>query len=285
MLDNVDSEDKRSLLQEYLPVANRGSILITSRDSSLLGQFDGCELSALDETPAVDLLVKLSHFNLDQMHDNARAEQMDAAQKIVHQVGYLPIGIRQAANLMNNERCPMDEYLKIYDNEDLIEETESLQLIRRRPDDYPHSLSTVWNMNLKRLTRDQQSLLNIMAFCDPDRFQLRILNQAAAKTADPSLHFINNPKKIHKCKLALVRSSLVNGNEDLSPDPSSPTSPDDTTGFEASRDVSLHRLVQATCHLRMESEERTRHFRWAVALLKASWPVAQRSANYDPLLW
>lgn len=265
VFDNADSEDKEDLLKEFWP-QGRGSILITSRDKNLISQFDGVELSDLDKTSAIDLLLKLTKSNHSSLNDELLEQEINTAEQIVERIGYLPLGINQAANLIIQDACSLKDFLEAYNNRELIEDSQSVKLIRNSLSHYPYSLRTVWNMNFERLNKDQQKLMNIMAFLDPDRVQQRPLIEGATSMKNPALRFMSTANKIHKCKVALLRSSLVSQNEKL-------------------RELRMHRLVQASCHLRMTKEERQENFRLAVALVKHSWPVSPRTALHDPSLW
>lgn len=103
VFDNADSVDKDDLLKDFWPETDRGSVLITSRDKTLTNQFNGIELRALDKRSAVNLLMNLTKFNRARLSRQSVDVETSAAEKIVHQIGYLPLGIRQAANLIVNE--------------------------------------------------------------------------------------------------------------------------------------------------------------------------------------
>jgi len=47
----------------------------------------------------------------------------------------------------------------------------------------------------------------------------------------------------------------------------------------------MHRLVQASCQLRMTLPERRVNFTKGVTLIKAVWPVPERMAVHNPSLW
>ena len=266
-----------------MPKEGRGAMLITSQDSNLLGEFDGKELSVMSESNAVDLLINLARYNTKRLS----AADMNAAKEIVKRTGYLPLGIRQAAALIVNEPCPLPEFLGIFDEEDLIKKTESIELIQGRSNHYPKTLATVWDMCFRRLEEHpgQAEMLNIMAFCDADRFQISLLSKMDG-SKDPSLAFINSRKKVHDCRVGLVRSSLVH--ENFTVPQSTLDRSLEFTKEEAeatSRELGLHRLVQASCRIRMTAEDRRHFFKTAIALIKASWPVPPRNAVHNPSLW
>ena len=295
MFDNADSVDKEVLLQEYWPATDRGSILITSRDKSLVKQFGGVELKELDEESATDLLFSLTRSNLAEQSTNilegcSQAESVsdrqsetqnhdrgsfprgdfkkeeEAAKVIVKRIGYLPLGIKYAANLIVQDVCSLSSFLEAYDNSELIKDSEEVRLAREEKQKYGYSLRTVWNMNFDRLSSEAQNLMNVAAFLDPDRVQMRLFSHWSSGPPDPRLQFISTPNKLHKCKTALIRSSLITQNEEL-------------------REISMHRLVQASCHLRMTKKQREQNFGIAVSLVKRAWPVPPRDAVHNPSLW
>jgi hypothetical protein len=265
IFDNADGDDKEELLPEYWPKAERGSILITSRDFRLIAQLGGIELTVLDEESAVTLLLKMTRFNGSKLDDNELKEETEAARKIVKRIDQLPLGINQAANLILNDSCTFSEFLEAYSNRELIEDSEEVRLISHGST-YQYSLRTVWNMNFDRLSKDSRSLIKLMSFLDPDRIQMKHLANGVSKANESTLSFIDSAYKRNKCKSALLQSSLV-------------------TQSEKHKELRMHRLVQASCHLRMDLAERRQSFKNALTLVKHCWPVPPRVAIYNPALW
>lgn len=266
IFDNADGDDKNELLKEFWPGSNpRGSVLITSRDQSLTDRHPGLELTELDEENATNLLLNLTSTKRTRMPEESVQEESEAAKQIVNKIGRLPLGISQAASIVMNESFNLVQFLEAYDARDIIEDCENLR-ISTGGNAYKYSLRTVWNMNFDTLNSDEQSMINIMAYLDPDRFQMSILKDAAAKVEDPGLSFMNTTRKFWKCKSGLCRSTLVSQSVD-------------------GKDLRMHRLVQATCQLRMSLSEQRVNFKKSVTLLKAVWPVPERMAVHNPSLW
>ncbi|KAI1500561.1 hypothetical protein F5X99DRAFT_385826 [Biscogniauxia marginata] len=265
IFDNADATDRIDLFKEFWPKAEHGSILITSRNHTLLNQFSGLPLAELDDTNAVDLLFKLTRHNRAGMPDSSIQEEQTAAKQIVARIGYLPLGINQAANLIVHDSCTMVEFLEAYSLRELINDSEEVQLVTS-DETYKYSLRTVWNMNYDRLSPDQQDLLKLMSFLDPDRIQMQLLRDGASKAGGPMFAFMSTPYKLNKCRSGLLKSALVSQSENK-------------------LELRMHRLVQASCHLRMSLEERQQKFRQAMKLIVAVWPVPPREAIHDPSLW
>ena len=253
------------MLDEYLPKTGTGSILLTSRDTALATNYGGRELDVLDKKSAIDLLfIRLRDSG---QHLSVRTPENEAAAaQIVGRIGYLPLAIGQVASLITKERCPIPRILEAYSNREIIEDVEDLPYAVPKKSNYPHSLKTVWNMNFERLERDQQKLVNLLAFMDPDGISFNLLSDGAAASQLPALAFINTPRKFNKCRGPVVSSSLV--------------IQDDTA-----QKLRLHRLVQEICHIRMSDVDRQEAFDMAVTIIKAVWPIPLRHNRHRPELW
>ena len=144
VFDNADGEDANELLRDYIPTCNdRGSVLITSRDQAVAKSFGGILVTELDEESAVDLLKKSTFFGRSKLSpEKLRIEHL-AASQLVKQIGYLPLGIRQAANLIVRDVSSYSDFLKAYNNQQLIEDSETVPLLRNPLSNYQYSLGTV----------------------------------------------------------------------------------------------------------------------------------------------
>ena len=80
------------------------------------------------------------------------------------------------------------------------------------------------------------------------------------------LAFMDNIRKLNRLKGPVVQSSLITQNEKL-------------------QEIQMHRLVQQSCHLRMQQEARQRMFDMAFAIIKTMWPVPERNNRHRVDLW
>lgn len=273
ILDGADNEDGFDVLKEYLPpVGSHGSILITSRDALLVSRYGGAVLGPLAENEAIDLLSR-SAGSADPTHlrygDSPRLDPADTktVSIIVRLLGNLPIGITQAAQLIEKDEMSFTEFLDAYNDGDLIRRTESLRMDRAV--DYPFNLSTVWTMSYRSLGQDQQDLLNILSFYDHVGIPLNLISEGSERLSaagNKSFSFLDTNKEFRACKSSLVRSSLVMQNEYLD-------------------QLWMHKLVQQSCHSRMDTETRQKAFERAFELLEAMWPVPDRDSRHRIDLW
>ncbi|CAG9996180.1 unnamed protein product [Clonostachys byssicola] len=256
---------KQALLNEFWPCKSQGSVLITSRDHTLVRTFTGMELVEMTEPSAVDLLLRLVQFDKNVLDDADAAEEEIAAEKIVKRLGFLPLGISQAATLIINDSCSLASFLEDYTLRELVEDSGALQLESPK-DGYKYTLRTVWNMNFEILTKDQQSLMKLMSFLDPDRIQLWVLKDGLLKPQVSDIDFIRSPYNLSKCRAGLLHSTLVSQSRN-------------------GRELRMHRLVQAYCQLRMDIEESRKNFRSAINLIQTVWPVPNREKVHNPAFW
>lgn len=269
IFDNADGADKEDLFEEFWPAGGRGSILITSRDITLHTNVGGEILSGLTEASAVDLLIKLTRPQWPGSDNDRPKHEEDAAHHIVARVGFLPLGITQAARIIINDSSLLADFLEAYNDRELILNSETVKLVNKPGERYSFNLSTVWNMSFETLERDQQEFLNVISFLDPDRIQLQLLCEGSAKAVKNgcgSLTFMDDIRKVTRCKGPVVRSSLVTQNEKL-------------------RELWMHRLVQQSCHLRMTAADRQASFDMAFAMVKYMWPVPARDNRHRVDLW
>lgn len=269
VFDNADSDDKQTLFNEFWPRGPHGSILITSRDTTLQTSIGGEILRGLTEDSAVALIVRLTKPQWQEMVEEKSNEEEQAAHGIVNRVGCLPLGIAQAAEIIIKDSCLLAEFLVAYNDRELMEGPQPLAPIKRPGETYPFNLSTVWNMSFESLSDEQQLFLNVISFLDPDRIQLQLLTEGAAKAVKAgvqSLVFMDHIRKLIKLKGPVVRSALVTQNEKL-------------------RELWMHRLVQQSCHSRMTLEEHQESFDRAYWIIKTMWPVPERNNRHRVDLW
>lgn len=269
IFDNADSEDKDQLLKEFWPSGDYGSILITSRDISLQTSVGGRVLSELAEESAVGLLLRLTKPQWSETSEEIPSHEEEAAHRIVSNLRCLPLGITQAAKVIINDQSLLSDFLDAYNDRELIESSGHITTFKKPGSQYSLNLSTVWNMSFETLEKEQKTFLNVISFLDPDRIQLQLLSEGAAKAVRIGKHalsFMDNIHKLNKCKGPVVRSSLVTQNENL-------------------RELWMHRLVQQACHMRMDPEVRQTSFDMAYWMVKTMWPVPAREDRHRKDLW
>lgn len=196
-------------------------------------------------------------------------KQMKAAANLVKVVDYLPLAITQLASVAIEDCCSLSDLEASYHHfAQLIEDSEYGDTITGSLSQYPHSLSTVLNMNYERLDGDQQDLLNTLSFLDPDKIRSDLLTKSIGDTAQQQKVF-QTPRRLFKARGFLLKSSLLYEN----------------TALELHW---MHRLVQSTCQMRMlrtSNESRQRSFESAFNMVHKAFPVPPITGRHDRSYW
>lgn len=255
-------------MEEYLPVGRYGSILITSRDATLVPKYGGMVLGTLDEENAVQLL--LESIKRQGWTDDGDSNTITAASKVVRRLGCFPLAITEAAHYIssNGEKALLD-FIGDYEQNELTPTIANPRQQSQLTDDQPFELSILWSMSYSSLSSDQQSLLNTISFFDPTRIPLELISEGAVKArgvGSEFLSFLKNEVRFQRCKSALTKSSLVMQNENFG-------------------QLWMHQLYQESAQARMTVDERQDSWDRAVCLLDAMWPVADRSKRRRTDLW
>ena len=173
-----DNADEPKHLEAYWPVADRGSILITSRNpASARIQASGYPSRGRQVLPfspeeGALLLASLiqdtgegSEWEVPGPQDHP--EQLLAAQKLASELGGLPLAINQMANYMLDTECSLEELVEMFSN--LQDKKELLGTPAPAFNmSYSHSLTTVWDLSFQNLNDNGRHLLEILSFLDPD---------------------------------------------------------------------------------------------------------------------
>ena len=103
--DNADGGYQ--LIEKFLPPGKGGNILITSRNSEMMIiTEDSMEVLEMGEGDALSLLSKSARLN----------DTCELAKQLVSMLGCIPLAIDQAGAYMMTCRCPLDDYLELYRN-------------------------------------------------------------------------------------------------------------------------------------------------------------------------
>lgn len=106
VFDNAPASD----LSEYLPDGDRGNVLYTTRHQNLEPRLPpGCfaTVGNMGVQEAVRLMLLSARLPEDETSGKL-------ARAIVTELGFLPLAIDQAGAYVQNERCPLDQYLGVF---------------------------------------------------------------------------------------------------------------------------------------------------------------------------
>jgi tetratricopeptide (TPR) repeat protein len=270
-----DNADNLNLVGDFLPASESGALLLTTRHQATRPLADPIEITQMDRQEGTLLLLRRAgRLPTDGQLAQANPKERDLAEQIVQKMDGLPLALDQAAAYIEQTNCPLENYLKKYDN------NKRMELLHERGNDpYKHDpVATTWSLNFKRVVRATNDplymllgiiqpktrrrlqvaraasdLLNVLAFLAPDAIPEDLLI-AGASQLGPSLEGIAKDETLLDRAIGSLRQfSLVQRNPDLNL-------------------LSIHRLVQEIFRTRMPDKTRRRWAERTVRAVNAAFP-------------
>lgn len=171
------------MLAKVWPQSTRGSVLVTSRDSTAGFGTNAlsCQVHTFSEDVAVTVLLKLTGKS------DISAEESRCAVNIVRTLGGLPLAINQIGGFIVQQKLSFAHFFKLY-------EKNSAKIDARRlsHSSNEHTLSTVWECSLTKLSLHSRILQNMLAFLDPDGIHEDILKYEGVEILDDSFDFLGD---------------------------------------------------------------------------------------------
>lgn len=177
IFDNV--EDITVVLPAW-PSSSRGSILITTRSASV----------AFNRAPTVLHLKSFSpeagEKALSKLTGLPATTYAEAAalSSICRFLGGLPLAVIQISQFIRGRGLSYEEFLSLYEKS-----AAKIHARGETPQEYSHTLSTVWAMSLEKLSPEAERLLSLLAFFDPDLIFERLLMNPRASLKDTYFDF------------------------------------------------------------------------------------------------
>ena len=136
-------------------------------------------MQPFDDATGADMLLYL--LGLDA---KLQANQ-DKAKEIAHTLGGLPLAINQISGFILQRKLPLQDFLPLY-------ERNAAKIASRKTgiNDYEHTLSTVWEMSLSRLSGDSRRLIDLLGFFEPDSIHEVVLTEGSKLLEDKEFDFL-----------------------------------------------------------------------------------------------
>lgn len=249
ILDNADNPE---IIENLKPIFGSGSILITSRDPLSKTSFSlnqvGIDLEPFTEEEAGQFLRTLSQGSENE------------ALAIARRLGCLPMALSQMAGVIRHQYLSYSEFLDMYEDETSHAELHNLTLGPQRAT-ARGNLASIWAID--RLSPQARTLLEYLAFLDPDCIQERIfLDKNAPK-------FDGLPQRLLAWNTArgeLLQMSLIQRND-------------------RTKDLRVHRLLQDSVKSKMSTERLGSVFRNLIKLLLNAWPTVTLDQRHSTGRW
>ena len=115
----IAQQDGMPALGDFIPRAEHGRVLITSRDSRIAGLADGLivptrnciKVDPMTKAEGVELLKTSIPLDLYEESDRSKTE---SCEHLVDLLGALPLALSQAAAFIRYDRVPLDEFFEMY---------------------------------------------------------------------------------------------------------------------------------------------------------------------------
>ena len=263
----LDNADDMVMVNDFIPLARKGHILLTTRVQAMGITAQRFELEKMQPDEGALFLLRRAHIIAQGASLNyASPDDRANAHEIVQALDGLPLAIDQAAAYIEESKCSPADYLDLY-------QERSLELLKRRGkfvSDHPQSVATTWSLSFKMVQQTNPAaveLLRLCAFLHPDAIPEEIITEGAPDLGPVLQSIASDPFNLNEAIGALLSFSFVHR------DP-------------AAKTLSIHRLVQAVLKDGDGMDESTQRM-WAERTVRAvnrtfpnveftTWPYCQR---------
>jgi len=143
VFDNADDLPPE-VVAKFIPPGNRGNILITSRNPSMgrvISFENTIEIKEMEEPDAITLLLKASSLD-------ALSEHLQAAEKIVIELGCIPLAVDHAGAYIQAGNCDIKRYLRQFS---LHRQTLMSDATFKGASNYDRTVYGTWNLSFKEI--------------------------------------------------------------------------------------------------------------------------------------
>ena len=250
IFDNADDPD---IIRNYVPRSNGGHVLITSRASAFGDLAKAFDLDEMPPDEARDFLFRRSKI------EDKSDKNVETADKICEELGYLPLAIEQAGAYIERNGCSFDNYLRRYSEKGI----DVFKDKRYEPKSYEYTVATTWLISCEKIRENSPAsanLLELCAFLAPDGIPVELLKQKS-ETLEKSAKEFPDPSAIDEALGDLRQYSLIKRNDEAD-------------------DFSIHRLLQAVIREMMSEDDTRLWVEVTIVKISASLPDVKDFANW-----
>jgi hypothetical protein len=169
ILDNVESLD---LVYDFLPKANTGHILLTTRAQAVGTIANSIELKKMERIESSLLLRRSKVLALNTLLNQAKEVDRSQAEAIITELDGLPLALDQVGAYIEETRCSRSDYLALY-------RTRRRELLQRRGRfiiDHPDSVASTLSLSIQKVEQINAAATDLLRLCahlDPDAIPVR----------------------------------------------------------------------------------------------------------------
>lgn len=184
IVDNVDTEEVATQVEELLAKLHGGQVLITSRLQKWGNEVETLELDVLDQTDAANLLLeRTSKAQNPRRSRIEREDDAETARVLAGDLDGLALALEQAGAYICQCRIGLADYLALWRSH--LPEVQAA--FDPRIMKYPRSVAATWRTTLDQLSPPEVALLNLLAWFAPEPIPASVLNQITEETLAPLL--------------------------------------------------------------------------------------------------
>lgn len=171
------------MLRHVWPANSQGSVLVTTRDASAVHSpaSNGFQVLPFDDTTGSEVLLNLLGL------ESSSSANREKAKAVTETLGGLPLALSQISGFIVQRKLPLQDFLPLYQRH-----AAKIDARKTGVDDYEHTLSTVWEMSMTKLSRDSQALLGLLPYFQPDAIDEMIFLQGVTLVDDPEFQFLQD---------------------------------------------------------------------------------------------
>jgi hypothetical protein len=178
-----DNADDLNILRLAWPGGAVGSILLTSRDFT--AEFGpaaaGIHVQPFDDAAGTAAFLWLVG------QDPTSQSNLSLAKDISQRLGGLPLALKQISEFITQQKLSLRDFIPLYERNAI-----KIHAKKTGMTEYEHTLSTVWELALSQLSGPASSLLELLAFFDPDKIDEAILTQASGPDEHVEFAFLTD---------------------------------------------------------------------------------------------
>lgn len=178
-----DNADDLEVLRHAWPTNGEGSILITTRDANAVHSpaSKGFHVQPFDVEDGSEVLLSLVG------QDYTSTSNREKAVEITKSLGGLPLALTQIGGFIVQRKLSLRDFLSLYERN-----ASKIDARKTGISDYEHTLSTVWEMSMKKLEGDAHTLFNMLPYFQPDCIDELILSQGSKSLHEPAYEFLQD---------------------------------------------------------------------------------------------
>jgi len=119
--------------------------------------------------------------------DNKLPSNQEKAKGITRALGGLPLALNQIGGFISQRKLPLQDFLPLYERNSAKIDSRKTGLGK-----YDHTLSTVWEMSLSKLSGNPCRLLNLLVFFEPDSIHELVLTEGSKLLDDEEFEFLHD---------------------------------------------------------------------------------------------